>query len=451
MNRAKNRNNNNNNNNIDHIDSVILAANDAIVKIEYLSQSNALLSGISDIYKRYLKRIISIAEEIKENNDNAMIFDMVSTFMEFDSIRDENNFHASSALGDTYLNLRGLIYHLKDIIEINNDNIDIGNYSNTYWNDFISGKLKQLEKRQQSVLISIENSEEKYNKAAAERELKFNKINNSRLQEAIDSISSTQMNALKKITEKESELIKSTEVSLQKIDLLSQNTLSAFIHDTKSKSDTFKAEIEEIKNDFIQEMHREILQEIRIFAYARRRLNQLLDAAGNDVLAKDNLKQAETERKSANILRILGFIFLLFSVGYIAVEIGKLVSGSVPVTLELVLIRLIVTLVLMVPSVYLLKESARHRADERNFRKKGIHLATIDSYLANFDDASKVDMKKQLTANFFDNKDTVVDYSTITDMHSSLTKFFDTLAEKVKKEDPTSITTSAKPDSASTK
>lgn len=434
-----------------YVDSIVSTAYDIVNEIEPLAQKNALPPSMSDIYNNYLSHIISTAGEILKKDSKIKIADLISIYKEFGSVRGENNISPSSILGEKYVRLGNLIYHLKDFLEANNDDIGISNHSNAYFNDIISGKLKQLEKRQQSVLNSIEHSEEKYNKAAAERELKFNKSTNSRLQEVIDLISSTQMDALKKITEKESELITSTEASLQKIDSSSQLILNEFIHDTKLKSDALMSEIEGVKKDSIEKMHTEILQEIRLFAYARKRLNQLLDVAGNDVLAKDNLKQAETERKSANILRILGFIFLLLSVGYIAIEIGKLVSGSVPVTLELVLIRLIVTLVLMIPSVYLLKESARHRADERNFRKKGIHLETIDSYLANFDDASKVDMKKQLTASFFDNKDTVADYSTITDMNSSLTKLFEAFVEKVKKEDPTSTTTSAKPEASSTK
>lgn len=159
-------------------------------------------------------------------------------------------------------------------------------------------------------------------------------------------------------------------------------------------------------------------------------MNKLLSAASNDVLAKDNLAQAERERTSANWLRFFGVLLLFCAVLYMAYEIVGMMNDISSVTIENVMIRVIITFVLMLPSIYLLKESSRHRADERRFRKTGINLATIDSYLSNFDETSKTDIKRQLTANFFDNSEQIVDYSTVPDIQTIIEKTIDNLMAK---------------------
>ncbi|MFQ1685769.1 hypothetical protein [Aeromonas veronii] len=302
-------------------------------------------------------------------------------------------------------------------------------------NNVIDGRIKQLEKRQNTIMSDVDKAASKYQRDYLEYEKKLNITTNKRLSDIHDQITSIQIDTLEKITAKESELIIYTNKAQQDISNALQTVEKSIREATVTSIDAAKLTLSEIKNECLTEMHIGINNQIRIFANANNKLNRLLEVAGNGVLAKDNLKQAEQERKTANYLRNAGFICLLAAVLYIAIEIGALVSSNTEVTLEIVLIRLIITLVLMIPSAYLLKESARHRADERTFRKKGIHLATIDSYLSNFDDASKLDIKRQLTANFFDNNETVIDYSTVPDMNSSLIKLLETLVEKVKKEE----------------
>jgi hypothetical protein len=129
---------------------------------------------------------------------------------------------------------------------------------------------------------------------------------------------------------------------------------------------------------------------------------------------------------------------------YIACEIIGMMNTPSNVNIENVMIRVIVTFILMLPSIYLLKESSRHRADERKFRKTGINLATIDSYLANFDDISKVDIKRKLTPKFFDNGEQTVDYSTVPDIQAIVEKTIDSLMSNKKEANKNSNVTQPK-------
>ncbi|WP_447837526.1 hypothetical protein [Aeromonas salmonicida] len=312
--------------------------------------------------------------------------------------------------------------------------------------NIISGRLKQLEQKQKNILSMMDRTLEQHQVKISDRERSFNITLNNKVDEANAMISSTQIDALNKITEKETELISSAAEIQQKINIACNKAEWTISNAANSSANTVKTILDEIKSECLTDMQVGIKKQIKIFSDAHKKLNLLLEVAGSDILSKDNLKQAEQERKEANFLRNVGFGFLVVAVIYIAIEVGLLVHGAADVTLEKILIRLIVTLVLMIPSAYLLKESARHRADERSFRKKGIHLATIDSYLANFDDASKLDVKRQLTANFFDNNDTVVDYSTVPDMNSSLVKLLEALVEKAKKEEPSTQYPKATPE-----
>ncbi|PSU80911.1 hypothetical protein CTM93_16515 [Photobacterium phosphoreum] len=59
----------------------------------------------------------------------------------------------------------------------------------------------------------------------------------------------------------------------------------------------------------------------------------------------------------------------------------------------MLIFRWLVLLLLTIPGVYILKESSRHRSDERKYRKLGVQLATIDAYLSIFDDKEKIEIK----------------------------------------------------------
>ncbi|ENO3979200.1 hypothetical protein ACBI01_003393 [Aeromonas veronii] len=418
------------------IDSILKAVEN--LKSEY--ENNGGIQGrrfgrlFEHSFNQAINSLMGSAIDYKRLGEYSIAKEIIDSFSSIRSIFNSNSRVVSTKLKYFFEELDKTIKPV--IIAIDNYNIEAIARENTKIENSISGRLKQLEQKQKNTLSAMEKMLEQHQVKISERERLFHKNLNNIIDEANATISSTQIETLNKITEKETELIASTTEMQQKINDARQVAEWKISESVDSSFRTAKKALDDLKSECLTDMQIGIKKQIRIFSEAHKKLNSLLEVAGSDILSKENLQQAEQERKEADYLRKAGFGFLVAAVIYIAIEVGLLIHGDSDVTIERVLIRLIVTLVLMIPSAYLLKESARHRADERNFRKKGIHLATIDSYLANFDDASKLDIKRQLTANFFDNNDSVVDYSTVPDMNTSLVKLLEALVEKAKKEEP---------------
>ncbi|KXU80805.1 hypothetical protein LCR_12040 [Aeromonas enteropelogenes] len=293
--------------------------------------------------------------------------------------------------------------------------------------NIIEGKLKQLEKRQSTLLANINEMTNNYEKTISDYERKLAISFNKKLEEFDNIFSSRSREELEKINKINTDLIGNINDGQQKIMTIRHMAEKDLIDSINTAQVDAKNLLVDMKHSTLIEINKRIKSEISIFLTANKQLNKLLSAAGTDLLAKDNLAQAERERSAANWLRGFGVILLFFAVSYIAYEVVQLMKDSASATLENVMIRIVITFVLMLPSIYLLKESSRHRADERKFRKTGINLATIDSYLSNFDEISKVDIKRQLTANFFDNGEKIVDYSTVPDIQSIVEKTIETL------------------------
>ncbi|MFQ2502175.1 hypothetical protein ACK31U_20075 [Aeromonas caviae] len=411
------------------IDRALTSAHDLYESISSINNEN-----LSEINLRNLKAIILNLEYLinfiataYENQNSEHYLNIKNNFDSIDIFRLRDLIGNSSVIYKQFSELKNNVYELVGF------HLKWSEFSNKEQDSLINGKLKQLEKKQNAVLSDIEKVTINHKKEMQQNEQQFNVNIRNKFTEMHGVLTDTQIDALEKITAKEKDIINSASKIQQDINNTLLDVDKKILDAVIASSNTAQAEFNKIKSESLTEMQSGIMNQIRIFSNAHKKLNQLLEVAGNDILAKDNLKQAEQERKEADFLRNTGFIFLVAAVIYIAIEIGLLVHGNTEVTIEKILIRLIVTLVLMIPSAYLLKESARHRADERNFRKKGIHLATIDSYLANFDDASKLDVKRQLTANFFDNNDSVIDYSTVPDMNASLVKILEAFVDKIKK------------------
>lgn len=294
----------------------------------------------------------------------------------------------------------------------------------------IDGKIKQLEKRQSTLLNKLDEMFNSNEKTFSDYERKLTLTFNKKLEEFDNVLSARIRSDIERTNKASSDIIEISSNTQQAIHSKASELEASLIASINVSQLHARNEYSELKNDTLIEINKRIKNEISIFINANKQLNKLLSAASNDVLAKDNLAQAERERTSANWLRFFGVLFLFCAVLYMAYEIVGMMNDISSVTIENVMIRVIITFVLMLPSIYLLKESSRHRADERRFRKTGINLATIDSYLSNFDETSKTDIKRQLTANFFDNSEQIVDYSTVPDIQTIIEKTIDNLMAK---------------------
>lgn len=145
-------------------------------------------------------------------------------------------------------------------------------------------------------------------------------------------------------------------------------------------------------NDYFNE-NKKILEQLKL------ETNNLLAEAGEQTLIKNHLDQANKERLSANILRFFSILFLILSSSAAIYSLYLLHNNNTSLTEHL--LRILSSLIISLPAIYLIKESNSHKKDERHYRDLGLDLAAIPSYLRGFDDETAKDLKKNLSNKLF--------------------------------------------------
>ncbi|MEZ8115198.1 hypothetical protein ACED44_09680 [Vibrio splendidus] len=77
--------------------------------------------------------------------------------------------------------------------------------------------------------------------------------------------------------------------------------------------------------------------------------------------------------------------------------------------------RFMTVLLVSSPALYMLKESASHRAKENLYRQRGTQLVSISGYLSDLPDAPRAEVKQRLADNFFSFHDKKADTSNVPD------------------------------------
>lgn len=146
--------------------------------------------------------------------------------------------------------------------------------------------------------------------------------------------------------------------------------------------------------------------------------------AGNERLAKHNLEQAQIEKESADNMRSMGIGLLFVLIGFAAWFLVLLAQLPAEVNyLSWFIPRFLTLTFCSTPAIYLLKESASHRHKENLYRQRGTQLATIDAYLADFDDTNKVGVKSDLAKNFYTVHNGKADTSNVPDFIKQMKEF----------------------------
>lgn len=177
--------------------------------------------------------------------------------------------------------------------------------------------------------------------------------------------------------------------------------------------------------DNIDSISDKISSEIEKFESRREDMDQLLEQVG---LAKDaevTISQANKEEKRADDFRKYGIGFLYASIlvlvfmfsEYIGLNTlwGGTAKNLSDLTLEAFIIRFMTVTLISSPAIYMLKESASHRAKENLYRQRGTQLLTIRGYLSDLPDAQRTEVKKQLASNFFSFHNGKADTSNVPD------------------------------------
>ncbi|EPM5661029.1 nucleoside recognition domain-containing protein [Vibrio alginolyticus] len=192
------------------------------------------------------------------------------------------------------------------------------------------------------------------------------------------------------------------------------------IFKTEMEISKLQAKIESLS--FILESN--IKKEVNSFANQKKKLTDILGSLSEFRRSKSDIDQAEKEKKTANQFRWLGLFmmllpltaFILFFVGFTANNNGvSSLTFVFPDEVTGYFLRFLTIILFSSPSVYLLKESAYHRGQERHYRERGLQLASIGPYLEEFTPEKRIEAKQQLMDNFYRHNEGKADTSNVPD------------------------------------
>lgn len=223
-------------------------------------------------------------------------------------------------------------------------------------------------------------------------------------------------------------IISSFEIEINRIQSKYEKGLKGFNHnflkDIKETTDGLNIDKENFARD-IKETIDGINREKDKFEARRSDMDKLLEKVG---LAKDaevTIEQANKEEAAANELRKYGIWGLWASIVTLIVLFSEYLGNIAPwndtqnslsdLTFEAFSFRFMTVLLVSSPAIYLLKESAAHRAKENLYRQRGTQLLTIRGYLADLSDKHRAEVKQSLAENFFSFHDGKADVNNVPD------------------------------------
>ncbi|MUK91661.1 hypothetical protein GNP80_04285 [Aliivibrio fischeri] len=218
----------------------------------------------------------------------------------------------------------------------------------------------------------------------------------------------------RKFEERTNNQLKNINSKINNIDFQYQDTIN------KQKSN-FINEINELKKS----LHKDIKNEVHSFANQKNKLTEILGSLSEFRRSKSDIDQAEKEGKTANRFRWIGLIlmflplisFIAFFVGYkLDAEGVESLVFTFPDETTGYFLRFLTIVLFSSPSVYLLKESAYHRKQERHYRERGLQLASIGPFLDDFTPEQRVQAKNNLLKTFYCTNDGKADTSNVPDI-----------------------------------
>lgn len=234
--------------------------------------------------------------------------------------------------------------------------------------------------------------------------------------EDISELTVSQKNAINKFSKEIRDKIitsidNASSTSLQEIQLEQAKSLNIF---------------NEQVNKEIGKINDRIDTEIKEFENKKIEITQILGEISAAYQAGANTRQATTEKWSAEILRVLGVIWMIATIfitmklfndyiGFYEIPAGKEIPNLGELGIEWFAIRFMTILMLTSPGIYLLKESAAHRTKENLYRQRGTQLSSIGAYLDELKPEERAAIKKELSKNFFSFHDGKTDTQNVPD------------------------------------
>ncbi|HHF2855864.1 TPA: hypothetical protein ACPJZ4_000419 [Vibrio diabolicus] len=420
--------------------------------IENLSHGETMKGNMESLPRRAVMRIRNSLSSLVEQLSIIESYNTAGTFYVNDLKNGEQSkpynkiphqeFHKASELLERFRE-KNHAHYTSDIltsilfqVESTFDEIKkLNNIKTPFLNDRLEGLTNQLLTRQneinkqaKKVLSELEErSESATANIAREAQRQSNQLEihvkelHSELQSQLETAASNAKIDLK------SESSKLGRELTEEITLIIDSSLEKKQKEIHDRNDRHaKLLLEKVESD-VSNLSNKVNEQIEDFCVLNDALRRTLNFVASDALADTSIKQAEQEKKTADTLRGWGVAWLIASIGLFlfTFDYDKLVDENNVPQYTLILLRSFFLIVGITPGFYLLRESARHRTDERRYRQKGIQLATIDGYFAEFEDSERNKVKKDLSKHYFHGAEHFVDSSSVDHIQSKYDKIFD--------------------------
>ena len=358
----------------------------------------------------YLRK--EIIENLDTNNGLVHLYQLVSEgknevmliLSEWNDYK--NKQHRADVLNSSSATLNNIVTNL-DLFESNINTIktlftDAENELNPFIINHLLTKTETVENEQKntSKLISDQSSEFNINLSNYKKDYEYySKLNVDSHRKLTNELIKTANDSELSLGKKVPELTKQIETELESTIIEKSNEIELLRKTVEADEIAFRSLFKEMK--------------------------KLYKIAGDGKLSDQNIKQADEEKIAADKMRYFGVGLLFVLIGFASWFLVLLTELPANTSyLSWFLPRFLTLTFCSMPAIYLLKESASHRHKENLYRQRGTQLATLGSYLADFNnDDKRMDVKSELIKNFYSFNDGKADTSNVPDFIKQMKEF----------------------------
>ncbi|MBF4424446.1 hypothetical protein [Vibrio anguillarum] len=365
-----------------------------------------LLNFLTRIKNRLFKINKRIDETLKLFNSSIGIELSQSDLVEKASI-EFKNFHKSHVQFVEYIDNSYLHLILQSLIDLNNTNKEsFASFKDDIYS-FTNQGIEEIDNYQKGVFnqIDVKSRILYQNLEDIKRELqhqdeKMLETAHGLIEQLDKNFASQQSTNLEVVTNQ-------TRASVNEIQVTAQNAANQFHKQVDSQISQIKSRID---------------KEVSQFETHKVQIESILGDISNAHQSNANRIQADKEKQVADTLRMWGVIALILVIffslylfnSYLGF-FGETKTTDSQLTTQWFLVRFLTITLLTGPFIYLLKESASHRAKENLYRQRGTQLSSIGAYLSELDIQERTLLKKELAKNFFSFHDGKTDTQNVPD------------------------------------
>ena len=160
----------------------------------------------------------------------------------------------------------------------------------------------------------------------------------------------------------------------------------------KEKNNALDNKLAAIENEY-KEKFDKMLSDIDI---KNEKISKLIGIVGGKAKIGEYKKNADSSRVERIIWQIVTVILFIAAFRTMFIFTSKLSDNN-----YLNIIKYIISVVLMGAATYTAKQASNSRKDEVYYRKQELELSSIDVYLENMDEPSRIEIKKNLSEKMF--------------------------------------------------